>query len=318
LKWNGKDEMKKKCDELLNSENDIKWFKFNIEGKDWTDIKYVCDGTDSTITKEWKESNLDPNLVSYIIMSTSTSEGGYGVVRKFIFLIWVGGKIKPLSRVKCQITKPAVFKFTDDILHFAAEFQATSSELFTHEIVYEKLTGSKVRGKEMEVKQKQEKFKDLGKQKTELSYTNPDKIYEMLEKLVNEDEKLNWFSVTYEKNTIDKIEHHSNGEGGLEEFKNILKDDDMIFIVFSLKWSRNYVKDLEGLAKTFYGMVQWNGKNISVLEKALNSHHFNDFSYFIKKKMDQNNYNISGGHLHTDDINEINYEKLIKVMNLFD
>jgi len=251
-------------------------------------------------------------------MCVSTSEKGYGMVKKFIFLIWVGGKIKPLSRFKCQISKPAVFKFTDDILHFSAEFQANSSELFTYDIVFEKLTGSKVRGKEIEIKKKDEKFNNLGKQKTELKYKDKDEISNLIIKLTNDDDKLNWFSVSYSKESFDILEVQNSGENGMDEYKKILKDDEMTFIVFSLKWSRNYVKEIENLSKTYFGMIQWNGKKIAVIEKALNSHHFNEFSHFIKSKMDSNNYNISGGHLFTDEHDEINYDSLVKVMNLFD
>jgi hypothetical protein len=158
----------------------------------------------------------------------------------------------------------------------------------------------------------------LGKQKTELKYKNKDEISNLIKKLTDENDKMNWFAVSYTSDSFDTLEVYNQGENGIEEFKKILIEDKMIFIVFSLKWSRNYVKDIENLSKTFFGMVQWNGKKISVLEKALNSHHFNDFSSFIKSKMDTINYNISGGHLHTDDIEEITYDRLIKVMCLYD
>jgi len=140
----------------------------------------------------------------------------------------------------------------------------------------------------------------------------------MVERLTNEEDKLNWFSVTYVKDSVDCLELNKSGEDGIEELKKICDDDSMIFFVFSLKWSRNYVKELESFAKTFYGMIQWNGKNISVLEKGLNSHHFKDFQNFVKKKMDKSNYNLSGSHLFADTIDDINYERLIKVMCLYD
>jgi hypothetical protein len=65
-------------------------------------------------------------------------------------------------------------------------------------------------------------------------------------------------------------------------------------------------------------MVQWNGLDITLMEKAINSHHFSEFSNFVKDKFEKLGFGITGGHLFTNDKNDIHYDKIIKVMNLFD
>jgi hypothetical protein len=87
LNWTGKEELKKKCLELYNNENNLKWFKFNVEGyllflflgKDWTNLKFHCDGFDTEFDEEWKKKHLNEKSVHYIIISITSSELGYGI-----------------------------------------------------------------------------------------------------------------------------------------------------------------------------------------------------------------------------------------------
>jgi hypothetical protein len=314
VEWTGKDEIKSKLDDLVKGT--IGWAKFNVEGKSHNEIKCIASGKESLSDEMKKE--LTKDTVSYFLISIAFSEGGYGMATKYAFIEWIGLGIKPIQKSKATVVKPAVFAFVDSVLKMSADFQESNVDNITRNFIIEKITGTRIRGTEMQIEKKSERFASLGKDKSEVKFENIDAVYKSLEQIVNDSTGINWVLVGYKEGTIDILEYQASGKGGILEFKELLKPDRISCIVYKLKHAKSYQKDFEHLYKYYYGLCHWTGPNITVLEKALASHHWNVFERTIMTKLDKLGYNIQGTHYQTDNMNEVNDDRLRGALRLYD
>lgn len=315
--FTGKEEMKTQLLILKDSSNNLEYLKFSIEGKDFRDLKFIESGNNALIN-EWKEKHLKPNETLLFIVSLTFSEVGYGKMTKNAFIQWTGNEIKALRRSKSSEIRHSLFIYVNSILNISTEIQATLPEHLSREILLSRFTGSNLRGKEMEIDEKLEKFKDFGKKKIDLQFENIQTIYEAIDDLVKEESKINWVLVKYCKDSFDRLEFGEKGEGGIDQIKSKLEDNDIGFVALKVMHSFGYVKDMDGMAKPYYGLVQWQGHKVTVLEKAVCSHHFNVFAKTIRKRIEKNQCVVSGGHLHCEKQEEFTIEDLKKTMRLFD
>eukprot|EP01080_Neovahlkampfia_damariscottae_P004633 gene4633-8206_t len=316
VEFNGKDEMLKAVTEM--KENDqIEYLAFKVEGKTCRDLQYIQ--SDFKLhSDEWNEKFLDPEGNYYFIIAVKSSEIGYGMVTKYVLVIWNGANVKPMKKSKSSEVRFSIYSLVNGILQISSQMFASKPEDCSKDSLLEKITGSSLRGNEMDLKEKQEKYKDLGKQKTELKFKDLKEIQDTIEQITEETDEVDFLMVKYVPDTIDEIELFKKGNGGLDEMKQYLKDDEVCFIVLRVMHAFGYVKDLEGAAKPYYGIIQWQGEKITVLEKAMSSHHFNAFSKTARRKFDRLQLSVSGGHLHCEKLEEFNLDNLKKTMRLFD
>ncbi len=101
-------------------------------------------------------------------------------------------------------------------------------------------------------------------------------------------------------------------------FARHLPADAVRFIVHRIRHAKGYQRDFESMHRTYYGLVQWVGNKVELMEKALTAHHFNEFEGLIKKQLLAMQTSIQGGHYHCEALNELTVERVKKSMNLFD
>jgi hypothetical protein len=316
VEFEGKEELINAIKEMKENEK-IQYLAFSVEGKTCRDIKYV-ESDIPLYSDEWNEKFLQADKNFYFIVAVVSSEIGYGMVTKYVLVIWNGEKVKPMTKSKALEVRYTIYTLASGILQIASQMFASKPIECSKDSLLEKITGSSVRGNEMNLEKKQDKYKDLGKQKTELQYKDLKEIQDTIEEITKENDDIDFMIVKYSPDSIDIIELAVKGKGGLEEMKQYLKEDEVLFIVLRVMHAFGYVKDLEGSAKPYYGIIQWQGEKISVLEKAMSSHHFNAFSKTVRRKFDRLQLSITGGHLHCEKVEEFNLDNLKKTMRLFD
>jgi len=328
IEFTGKEEIAKALKEL-SSKSDVvyqdeatrlDYIKLKIQGKKMTDVVVEEMGKGS-LTEEWREKHLDVNNINVFILAVSSSEGGNGMITKYVFVQWNGAQTKFQIRAKASELRQSLYNYCTEVLFMGAEIQGcTLPEHLTKKIVLEKLTGSNVRGSEVEVQRKQEKYNELGKKKSQLSYENEASIYEALEKLVPLDgHEYDWMLVTYVDNSIDVLRLAHTGKGDCEAYKQYLKPNNMCFIVMRVMHAFGYQKDFaDTMSKPYYGLVHWKGAEVSVLEKGMSSHHWNNFAKMITRKLTAMKLSVQGSQYHAEYLNEVTMERIAKAMRLFD
>jgi hypothetical protein len=347
VEFSGKEEIKNALLELVDPNNNLDFVKFEVGGKTFRDITYIDKGTGS-LTDEWRQQHLNPTGIYIFVLSISTSEGGYGMVKKYVFIQWIGAQVKHINKSRANEVRFSLYKYVDSVLHMSGELQSCQlPEVVTRIKVLEKVSGTRVRGKEMQLEKRDDKFTGLGKDKmVDPKFANEEDIDRALEEIVErapkddaeqqdeeqpeeqEDdnkERIRWFGVKYQDNSIDVLVLDKKGKGDIEEFKQELKPDGVYFIVFKIYHAFGYAKDLiyltyklENILKPYYGILQWQGNKISLLEKSLSSHAFNWFQNRIKKKMDKLKISLQGSAYHAEYLDEVLEERIKKIMRLYD
>jgi len=328
IEFTGKEEISKALKDLSarsdlvyqDEETRLDYIKLKIQGKGFRDVVVEEMGKGS-LTEEWREKHLDVNNINVFIFAVSSTEGGTGMITKFVFVQWNGANTKFLEKAQASELRQSLYNYCTEILFMGAEIQGcTLPEHVTHKIVMEKLTGSNVRGVETKVERKQEKFMKLGKQKSELKYENEQEVFEALDKLVQlEDPEIDWMLVTYKENTIDVLHLAHSGKGSVEEYKQYMTPTNMCYIVVKIMHAFGYAKDFEDtMSKPYYGLVHWKGAEVSVLEKALSSHHWNHFAKTITKRLQAKELAIQGSQYHAEHLEEVTLARIKKTMRLLD
>jgi hypothetical protein len=312
--FSGKEEIREKLKDLVDEK--IEYFQCSIEGKKFNEIKIIAEGKDP-LSDEFMKL-LPEDSVCYFVLRLSFSETGYGLITKYVFIEWIGGKIKPLTKAKLTTIKPSVTFFINQITKMSLEVQITSLQEIQKTSILEKLTGTKRRGSEMVIVSKQDKFKNLGKDKIELKFEDKEKIESLIEKITQEDEKMKWVVMGYINDSADTLEVKFTGEGLIDEMKSFCKKDNVLFFFFKYRYARSYHKDFDHLHKNYFGLFHWTGKEISLLEKGLAGHHWNTYSKLVNRKLDKLQHSIQGTHYQADDTKDITDERIISALRLYD
>eukprot|EP01080_Neovahlkampfia_damariscottae_P005443 gene5443-9256_t len=313
--FSGKEEIKNKLKELTDDK--IQYFQLGISGKKYNEISIISEGTEGALEEDFLKL-LPEESVCYFVLKFSFSETGYGMMTKYVFIDWIGSKLKPLAKAKFTGIKPSVSYFINSITKMNLEIQTSSIKDLEKESVLAKITGSRRRGSEMVLAVKQDKYKNLGKDKIELKFENKEKIESLVEKITQEDEKMKWCVMGYKGDSADTIEVKGSGEGLIDEMKNLCKKDNVLFFFFKYRYARSYHKDFDHLHKNYFGFFHWTGKEISLLEKGLSSHHWNSYTKLVTRKLDKLQHSIQGSHYHADDVKDITDERFVSALRLYD
>lgn len=363
IEFNGKEEIKQALANLAekcrNEQHDkalenasVNYIKMKLTGKELRDV-VIEESGDNGLTDEWRERHLSPNECLLFVFGLFTSEGGYGMMTKFVFVQWIGHDVKHLLKAKASEIRQSIYNFIHKELYMSGEIQGcTKPEHVTLKLVMEKITGSNVRGSEMKLEKKDKKFQGLGKEKkSKLSVKDQDKLMHLVEDMIlqdylekkdekkDEDEeneewknhkrisegKLDWILMSYVKDSIDEIEVTAYGEGDVHNFKSYLKPNSVNFAIIRVFHAQGYAKDISmltdnriNLAKPYFTLIYWKGENVQVLEKALTSHHFNSFHKLMTQKFMRMKSSLQGSTYQAEHEHELDMDRIKKLMRLYD
>ncbi|KAL9652257.1 hypothetical protein ABK040_011917 [Willaertia magna] len=364
IEFQGKEEIKKSLlelsdicrkeqqDKAIDDANNVHYIKLKLVGKDLREV--VVDGMgDGALTEEWCKKHLDANECFAFVFGLFTSEGGYGMMTKYVFVQWIGSDVKHLLKAKANELRQSLYNFVHEVLYMSGEVQGcTKPEHLTMKIVMEKITGSNVRGSNMKLVKKDDKFKGLGKEKkSKLVISDEPKLMHLIEDMIlqdyltelegkeevteDEDEwrnhkritegKLDWIMMSYKEGSIDEIQVSNYGEGDVEAFKKYLTPSNVCFLIIRVFHAQGYAKDVSmltkgriNLEKPYYTLIYWKGEEVQVLEKALTSHHFNAFQKVVNNKFSKMKASTQGSTYQAEKYEELNMERIKKIMRLYD
>jgi len=296
----------------------IGWAKFVVEGKTFSDVRFVKEGQHA-LDEEFHQE-LTKDGIFYFLCAVSFSDGYGNSSTKFVFIEWIGSGIKPIMKSKATVIKPSVYKFVDDHMKLSADFQESQPDRLDMEAVLEKLTGSRVGLKSVDVKDASKQHKGLGKEKSELTYEDLPSIHSAMEKLVQQDQTggVNFLMCSYKPGTTDVLQLKHVGTGGIDEMRTLCHSDSVSWFVYKLKHAKSYQKDFEHLYKWYYGLFQWSGSKLSLLEKALSSHLWNKFANDVNHKMNELDCYIQGSQYFADSLDDVNDERIRGSLKLYD
>ena len=365
IEFKGKEEIKKALEKLSDTcrreqqdraleGSTIHFIKFKLSGKELRDVTVEEIG-DSALTDDWKHKHLNPTECLLFVFGLFTSEGGYGMMTKYVFLQWIGRDVKHLIKSKASEVRQSIYNFCHKELYMSGEIQGcTDPEHVTQKLVVEKITGSNVRGSEMKLEKKDKKYEGLGKEKkSKLAVSDQDKLMHLVEDMILQDYlkelekkdkkdeeeddnewrnhkritegKLDWILMSYKKDSIDEVEVTSYGEGDVENFKQYLKPNSVNFVIIRVFHAQGYAKDISmltenriSLAKPYFTLIYWKGENVQVLEKALTSHHFNSFHKLMTQKFMRMKSSLQGSTYQAENYEELDMERIKKLMRLYD
>lgn len=111
IEFTGKEEIKNALKELVSQK--IDYIKLGISGSKYTDITIEEKGGKDLLSEEWRKKHLDLTSWSIFVIALETKDSGYGILRKYLFIQWIGNNVKPLIKSKVGVVKPSLFKFID-------------------------------------------------------------------------------------------------------------------------------------------------------------------------------------------------------------
>lgn len=235
VEFSGKEQVAEALKDL-ETNDELDYVQFEVTGDNFRDLVLVEKGKDC-LSDEWCEKKLTPKGIYIFVVSVASSESGYGMIKKFVFIQWIGFKVKHKHKVVASEIRYSLYKYCNTIMQLTAEMQGCQlPEEVTKDIVLAKVHSSKIRGQEMTLKKKDSKYEGLGKEKkSQLEFADEDAIDAALQELVQDDGPTNWFGVKYKEGTIDVLQFDTKGNGSVDEFKQVLKPTEQYFIVLKLK-----------------------------------------------------------------------------------
>lgn len=323
IEFSGRDEFRAALELMDQRGSDIDFIKLSMQGKNLRDI-VVEETGNGALSEDWCAEHLDTTRTLLFVFAITTSEAGYGVARKYALVQWVGNDVKHRVKAKANEMRQSLFEFVNSILPMAAELHGSLSEHVTRETVLAKIMGTHVRGREMHVRHRSDRFASMGRGNWKLKYADQDAISDAIRRLVDEeDEEVDWIAVTYTPDSLDTLQLHAVGSGRNLEWKSLLAEDNVVFVVFSIMFTFGYKKDLELLTgeshgDRYFGMCEWLGSEVNHFEIALTSHHFNNFQKLTKTTLKKHKCTLQGSHLQPHALSDIERPWVLKIMNLYD
>jgi hypothetical protein len=222
------------------------------------------------------EKYFVPNAVVYLALGLLVSENEYST-QKYIFVTWVGTKVKPLHRARSSQHRVSLYNFFNRIIPFAGELQAQTPEEITKDIVKVKLTGSRVHeegdkiGTKVETTSAPSSRKKAGT--SQFDWDNEEEARAVLVDLRNDNTKTSWVVFGHKADERDTLLVLAKGEGDLSEMKQYFKDSDVVYAVY-----RVIVKDKSTDGDEDYDarkniFISWVGPTVKPLQKARSSQH---------------------------------------------
>jgi len=246
-------------EQLRTSADSINWVAFDFVSND--QVKIASKGSNGL---EGLQQHFKDDSTNYGVLNVELSVEG-ALVNKFIFIVWVGPEVKPAVRARTTQHKLPIYKFVNTVLQLGGEFQATSREELTLDLVKGKLLGTRV-ASENAVEGESLKSKGAGASE-KFTIDKEEEVKAALEELRTRDHATNWIRFGYEAGKEDVVYMISKGSGTVDSFVAELSDDVVEYIFYCLKVTEAGATHLKYIA------ITWVGCNVKPLHKARSSQH---------------------------------------------
>jgi len=142
-------------------------------------------------------------------------------------------------------------------------------------------------------------------------------------------EALGWVLVGYKPSETSTLQVQETGRvnpddvfsSPWQQFRQYLKPTAICFVVFRVciipdQYKEFAVKDPIKYIRSTWGLFHWQGTAVSVMAKALSSHHWKDFSEQARRLMEADRASIASGHFFASEQSEIEDHAVLQSMGL--
>lgn len=271
--------------ELLLKNNQIDWLVLgDLQDNDQL-ITVVSKGQGSL---DQVKTHFGDDLVRYALIAFKIKEIVEEVdytVTKFVFISWCGPNVKPLARARSSQHIVPIYNFCLKILPLHAQMHFEKTNEIKEHFILEKLTGSRIQNPSS-IQKETERLKNLespsgpskpfSENKLDISsfFTYDQKISSILDDLHSQ--KIKWVAFGYDPKDETQVILVGSSETELDSNRSIFKDDNVLYVVTSIKEFAVDESDdssLQNYATTKFIQVNWVGKDVKPLQRARSSQH---------------------------------------------
>eukprot|EP00457_Paulinella_chromatophora_P001258 gb/GEZN01001260.1/.p1 GENE.gb/GEZN01001260.1/~~gb/GEZN01001260.1/.p1 ORF type:complete len:1030 (+),score=246.31 gb/GEZN01001260.1/:405-3092(+) len=317
------------------------WVAMTLTGRKFDQLSLLGTGDTQALTSDWCDTWLQPDTHASFIMRVVSDES-HGIKLTYNVLChWLGKEVRPqvVGRVKEVLPLVTTFLTTQlGTLHSVVESRC--KEDITSASIKDKLGGTRQKWdkKKTVLNTKDEKFSSFGKgQKENVGFSDEAVLLKVLRQLANDPHEkelphLSWLLMGYRHGSTSSLEVQQTGDNSgallmecpVPAFKKLLDPKEVQFVAFRLmRIPEQYDEvgskmDRVGLAKPYYGLLLWHGPEISVMRKAISSHHWKFFSDKVRATMDEYGAPVTPGYCHASGLAEVDEERFLDQMSLVD
>eukprot|EP01102_Stenamoeba_stenopodia_P012614 TRINITY_DN4006_c0_g1_i1.p1 TRINITY_DN4006_c0_g1~~TRINITY_DN4006_c0_g1_i1.p1 ORF type:complete len:672 (+),score=214.46 TRINITY_DN4006_c0_g1_i1:55-2016(+) len=265
-------EVKALLEPMSKNASNINWISFGYE-KDGKKEPAVVVTNKGTGHLEEVLPLLQDDEVLYVIYGHVAEDAAveYSTL-KYIFITWVGPKVKPLHKARSSQHRVALYNFINKTLSLAGELQILTKEELTLNLLSQKITGSRLeesKGVSTSSTARAPRSPSAPKkEKEQLTIAEEDAAKAALLDVRNSSTPTNWVVFT-PTNKPDTLSASASGSNGLDELKAQFKDDGIAFGVFSVtSEDAESGEDYKTVKNIF---ISWVGPDVKPLLKARSS-----------------------------------------------
>lgn len=216
---------------------------------------------------------------------------------KNIFISWCGPEVKPLAKARSSQQRVPIYDYCLKVLPMHGQIHAEKSDDLHEDEILDKFSGSRTqvadkinkeaaRIKEVEAAKERERAAssadgvaaDGVKVDITTFFKQNDEVVPLLKQMYAG--QLAWIALGYKPEDETTVVFLQSGKGGLDEFKSLLKDNEVFYVISAVKEDNrdaSHKQDdhgvLESYATTKFVQVNWVGKDVKPLHKARSSQH---------------------------------------------
>jgi hypothetical protein len=208
--------------------------------------------------------------VCYAVYGFVQEQGDYTQV-KYLFVSWVGPKVKPLAKARASQIRVLLYQYAKNFLQLAGEVQATTKEELTEKALASKLTGSRmVTDAEAKTGERHERPRSSGGSER-LQFANEEEALKAIQHLRDgQGHGGHWVLFGYQKDMALAVQ--ATGTGGLDELKQHFTRDAVLYAILCYIQSEQ-VEEGQIYTTSKYLFISYVGPDVKPLFKARSSQH---------------------------------------------
>lgn len=216
---------------------------------------------------------------------------------KNIFISWCGPEVKPLAKARSSQQRVPIYEYCLKTLPLHGQIHAEKSEDLDEDSVLEKFSGSRTqvadkinkeaaRLKEIDAAKERERAAasaegvpaDGAKVDISTFFKQNDQVVPLLKQMYASE--VTWIALGYKPEDETTVVLLGSGKGGIEEFKALLNDAEVLYVITAVKednrdadHKEEHAATLGSYATTKFVQVNWVGTNVKPLQRARSSQH---------------------------------------------
>lgn len=282
--------------ESLRKDNENEWVVFGStpEKADTTVVLATGKGQIDAVKAHFGDDQVRYAVIAFKVVEV-VEEVDY-TRSKNIFISWCGPEVKPLAKARSSQQRVPIYEYCLKVLPMHGQIHAEKASDLNENEVLEKFSGSRTqvaekiekeaaRLKEMEAAKNSSNgtAEPTENAKVDIStfFKQTDEVTPLLKQMYAATAgSINWIALGYKPDDETTVVLVESGTSGIDGFKQLLKDNEVMYIVTAVKEDNRDASHqaddhatLESYATTKFVQVNWVGKDVKPLQRARSSQH---------------------------------------------